>query len=146
MNPAQTEVLVYFQLLADDFLIEDVTHRLGLTPTETYKRGDKSSYSSRPREYTSWSLGTGYHPSFDVNDQLQHIISQLRGKETILDDIYDIYDDMQARFVIVIVMEGGQTPSLVFDLETIQFAHRIRAEFDIDLYANPYEEDPDFKD
>lgn len=145
MNPAQTKVLVYFQLLADDFLIEDVTHRLGLTPTETFKRGEKG-YSSRLREYTSWSLGTGYQSSVDVNDQLQPIIAQLRGKETILDDIYDTYDDMQARFIIVIVMEEGQTPALVFDLETIQFAHRIRAEFDIDLYANPYEEDPDFKD
>lgn len=141
MNPAQTEVLVYFQLLANDFSIEDVTLRLGLTPTETFKRGDKSTYSSRPREYTSWSLGTGYQPSFDVNNQLQHIIAQLRGKETILDGIYDTYDDMQARFVIVIVIENGQTPSLVFNLETIQFAHRIRAEFDIDLYANPYKED-----
>lgn len=58
MNPAQTEVLVYFQLLANDFSIEDVTLRLGLTPTETFNRGDKSTYSSRPREYTSWSLGT----------------------------------------------------------------------------------------
>lgn len=141
MNPAQTEVLVYFQLLADDFSIEDVTHRLGLTPTETFERGDKSTYSSCPRAYTSWSLSTGYQPSFDVNDQLQHIIAQLRGKETILDGIYDTYDDMQARFVIVVVIEDGQTPSLVFDLKTIQFAHQIRAEFDIDLYANPYEED-----
>jgi len=145
MNPAQTEVLVYFQLLADDFSIEDVTHRLGLTPTETCQRGEKG-YSSRLREYTSWSLGTGYQSSVDVNDQLQPIIAQLRGKETILDDIFDTYDDMQARFIIVIVMEEGQTPALVFDLETIQFAHRIRAEFDIDLYANPYEEDSDFKD
>ncbi|MCT4795432.1 DUF4279 domain-containing protein [Exiguobacterium alkaliphilum] len=146
MNQAQTEVLVTFRLLADDFSIEDVTHRLGLTPTETFKHGDKSKYPSRRREYTSWSLSTGYQPSVDVNNQLQHIIAQLRGRETILDDIYDTYDDMQARFIIVIVMEGGQTPSLVFDLETIQFAHRIRAEFDIDLYANPYEEDPNFKD
>lgn len=140
MTPAQTEVLVYFRLLADDFSIEDVTHRLGLTPTETYKREEKGN-SSRPREYTSWSIGTGYQPSFDVNDQLQHIMTQLRGKETILDDLYDTYDDMQARFIIVIVMEEGQTPSLVFDLETIQFAHRIRAEFDIDLYANPYQDE-----
>jgi len=140
MNPAQTEVLVYFQLLADDFSIEDVTNRLGLTPTETFERGDESPYSSRPRAYTSWSPGTGYQPSFDVNDQLQHIIIQLRGKETILDDIYSAYDDIRAKFIIVIVMENGQTPSLVFDLKTIQFAHRIRAEFDIDLYANPYEE------
>lgn len=145
MNPAQTEVLVYFQLLADDFSIEDVTRRLGIIPTETFKRG-KKGYFPRPREHTSWSLGTSYQPSFDVNDQLQHIIAQLRGKETILDDIYDTYDEVQARFTIVIVMENGQTPALVFDLETIQFAHRIRAEFDIDLYANPYEEDLDFKD
>ena len=81
-----------------------------------------------------------------MNEQLQQIIAQLRGKETILDDIYETDDDMQARFIIVVVIEDGQTPSLVFDLKTIQFAHRIRAEFDIDLYANPYEEDPYFKD
>ncbi|ERG68536.1 hypothetical protein M467_14765 [Exiguobacterium chiriqhucha RW-2] len=76
-----------------------------------------------------------------MNNQLQHIIAQLCGKETILDDIYSAYDDIRAKFTIVIVMENGQAPSLVFDLETIQFAHRIRAEFDIDLYSNPYEED-----
>ncbi|WP_214890488.1 DUF4279 domain-containing protein [Exiguobacterium sp. s142] len=146
MSPAQTEILVYFRLLADDFSIEDVTNRLGIIPTETFKRGENSKHSSHPNEYTSWSLGTGYQPSFDVNEQLQHIIMQLRGKETILDAIYATYDDMQARFIIVIVMEEGQTPALGFDLETIQFVHRIRAEFDIDLYANPYEEDPDFKD
>ena len=146
MNSAQTEVLVYFQLLADNFSIENVTYQLGLTPTETFKQGDTSTYSSRPRDYTSWSIGTGYQPSFDVNNQLQHIITQLRGKEKILDDIYDKYNDMKARFGIVISMEAGQTPSLVLDLDTIQFAYRIRAEFDIDLYANPYEEDADCTD
>ncbi|WP_214830649.1 DUF4279 domain-containing protein [Exiguobacterium sp. s56] len=140
MNPTQTEVLVYFQLLADDFSIEDVTRRLGIIPTETFKRGEKG-YSSHPREHTSWSLGTGYQPSFDVNNQLQHIIAQLREKEPILDDIYSTYDDIKARFIIVIMIEEGQTPALVFDLKTIQFAHRIRAEFDIDLYANPYQDE-----
>ncbi|EPE60550.1 hypothetical protein L479_03093 [Exiguobacterium sp. S17] len=76
-----------------------------------------------------------------MNHQLQHIITQLRGKETILDDIYNTYDDLQARFIIVIMIEEGQTPALSFDLDTIQFAHRIRAEFDIDLYANPYQDE-----
>lgn len=35
-------------------------------------------------------------------------------------------------------MENGETPGLHLDNEQIEFANNIKAEFDIDLYANPY--------
>lgn len=35
-------------------------------------------------------------------------------------------------------MENGETPGLQLDNEQIEFANSIRAEFDIDLYVNPY--------
>lgn len=37
-------------------------------------------------------------------------------------------------------MEEGHTPALYLDKDVINFASSIEAEFDIDLYANPYEE------
>ena len=48
---------------------------------------------------------------------------------------------MECVFVIVIIMEQGYTPGLVLEKEVIQFASAIEAEFSIDLYANPYEND-----
>lgn len=36
----KTEVKVYFSLFGDDFSINEVTRRLEITPTESYKKGD----------------------------------------------------------------------------------------------------------
>ena len=38
------------------------------------------------------------------------------------------------------IMESGYTPGLHIDNEQIEFANSIKAEFDIDLYADPYDE------
>jgi hypothetical protein len=37
-------------------------------------------------------------------------------------------------------MENGDTPTFHLDNEQIEFANNINVEFDIDLYANPYDE------
>lgn len=36
-------------------------------------------------------------------------------------------------------MENGDSPGLYLDNEQIEFANSIKAEFDIDLYAKPYD-------
>jgi hypothetical protein len=41
----------------------------------------------------------------------------------------------------VIKIENGFTPGLHLDTEQIEFANSIKAELDIDLYANPYTSD-----
>ncbi|MDP4106479.1 MAG: hypothetical protein Q8935_16200 [Bacillota bacterium] len=48
---------------------------------------------------------------------------------------------MECKFYIVIKIEKGNAPFLYFHKDIIKFASSIEAEFDVDLYANPYESD-----
>lgn len=129
-----TTVMVYFSIFGDEFPIDNVTEKLGIIPTETYEKGDFL------RKETSWDLSTGYQVSLDVNDQLQQIISKLQNKTSIINEIKETYS-VECKFFIVVKIEDGNTPTLYLDKEAIKIASSIEAEFDIDLYANPYEDD-----
>jgi len=138
----KTQVMVFFSLFGDDFSIDDVTEKLGVTPTEAYKKGDliPSRSTIRYRKETCWNLGTGYQESLDVNNQLQQIIDKLQNKALIINEIKEAHT-LECKFSIVVTLEEGYTPALYLDKDIIKFAANIEAEFDVDLYANPYESD-----
>lgn len=138
----KTTVRTYFSLYGDYFPVYDVTESLNIIPTTTYNKGDiiPNRSTIHYRKNTSWEIDTGDQESFDVNEQLQQIILQLQDKTTIINELKSRYN-MECVFVIVIIMEQGYTPGLVLEKEVIQFASAIEAEFSIDLYANPYEND-----
>jgi membrane-associated HD superfamily phosphohydrolase len=140
----KTQVIVYFSLYGDDFPIAEVTEKLKVTPTETYKKGDLITNRStvRYRKETSWDLGTGYQDSLDVNNQLQQIVGKLKNMPSTINEIKESYS-LECKFFIVIKIEKGNAPALYIDKEIIKFASSIEAEFDVDLYANPYERDFD---
>nr|WP_233269734.1 DUF4279 domain-containing protein [Heyndrickxia camelliae] len=46
---------------------------------------------------------------------------------------------MECKFFVVINIEEENTASLYIDKEIIEFASSIVAEFDIDLYTDPYD-------
>jgi hypothetical protein len=136
--------MVYFSLFGDEFPLEDVTEKLEVTPTETYKKGDLIPNRSTAcyRKETSWDLGTGYQVSLNVNNQLQQIINKLHNKSSIINEIKEAYS-VECKFFIVVKIEQGKTPALFLDKDIIKFAASIEAEFDADLYANPFENDFD---
>jgi hypothetical protein len=135
----KTQVKVYFTIFGDDFPIDVFTQKLGISPTHSYTKGDRIPNRSPllKRKETAWDLGTEYEESFDVNEQLQRVICQLEGKESVILEMAGTYS-LLCKFVIVIVINNGETPSLFFGKSVIRFAANIGAEFDIDLYANPY--------
>ena len=150
-NLDKTQVMVEFNLIGDEFPIEYVTKMLGIEPTEAYCKGDVIPRRYNPnvtytknhyRIETSWSLSTGYQESYDVQEQMTQILEQLKSKAPIINQLKEEYN-LVCVFVIVIKMENGYTPGLHFDNELIEFANSIKAEFDIDLYANPYYENFD---
>lgn len=136
----RTTVRVYFSLFGDEFPIPNVTEKLGIIPTETYKKGDLIPNRSPLilRKETSWTIDTGYQVSLDVSNQLQQIINQLKNKVSIINEIKKTYS-LKCKFFIILQIENGDTPGLYLDNKQIEFANSIKAEFDIDLYVNPYE-------
>ncbi|MFD1676617.1 DUF4279 domain-containing protein [Alicyclobacillus fodiniaquatilis] len=140
----RTEVMVYFTIFGDEFPLEVVTQKLGVPPILTYTKGDLIPNRRSKMHYkeSAWELSTGYQDSLDVNEQLQQVIGQLVGKETVITGILKTYS-LLCKFFIVIVINNGETPSLYLDKSVIHFAANIGAEFDFDLYANPYEGEMD---
>lgn len=136
----KTQVMVYFSLFGDNFPIEIVTEKLEITPTETYIKGELISNRSfaHYRKETSWDLGTGYQVSLDVNDQLQQILCKLQGKASLINEIKEDFS-IECKFIIVIKIEDGNTPALYLKKDIVKFASDVGAEFDVDLYANPYD-------
>ena len=139
----QTQVMVYFSMFADEFPLEMVTKHLGIEPTDSFKNGDIikkiSPTENYVRSYTRWKLSTGYQDSLDVSEQMDMIIAQIGNKSAIINNLKKQFG-LECRFTIVIIMNNGFTPGLYLDQSIIAFANSINADFDIDLYANPYDE------
>ncbi|MEK4827749.1 DUF4279 domain-containing protein [Niallia sp. FSL W8-0951] len=123
-----------------------MTEILGNKPTKSYKKGEVIAKKYNPnvvstkvqfRKETAWKFGTDYQESYDVKEQLDQIIGPLKNKATIINQLKSKYN-LECNFSILIIMENGETPGLQLDNEQIEFANSIRAEFDIDLYVNPY--------
>jgi len=148
----KTQVMVYFSLFGNEFPLDYVTEILEITPSESYKKGDLierphnsnliSSSMKHYRKSTVWEISTDYQESFDVKEQLNQIIGLLKNKVAELNRLKADFD-LKCTFTIVIVMENGITPGLQLNNEQIEFANSIKAEFDIDLYANSYKENFD---
>lgn len=149
MNLDKTQVMVYFSLYGNEFPINNVTETLGVEPTKTYNKGDVIIRPHNPnvistkthyRKETAWELSTDYQNSFDVKEQIDQILGPLKNKETFINNLKTEYK-LECKFSIVIIMENGYTPALYLNNEHIEFANSIKAEIDINLYANPYNDE-----
>lgn len=143
----KTQVMVHFSLYGDSFPLEHVTEALGIKPTQTYNMGNlierpynPNVISTKPtyRKETVWDLSTGYQESWDVKNQMDQILEPIKDKASIINQLKDEYK-LECKLFIVIIVENGETPALYLDNEQIEFANSIKAEFDIDLYENPFE-------
>ena len=138
----KTQVMVYFSMFADEFPLDAVTKQLDIEPTESYKKGDIikkiSPIENHVRAYTCWKLSAGYQESL-VGEQMDMIIDQIGDKSAIINELKRQFG-LECRFTIVIIMNNGYSPGLYLDKSIIAFANSINADFDFDLYANPYDE------
>ncbi|HBU84372.1 MAG TPA: DUF4279 domain-containing protein [Paenibacillus sp.] len=135
----KTEVMAYFSLLGDEFDPNYVTSILKIEPTNTAYKGDIINKKHRIKE-TSWTLGTDYEESLDINHQLTKVVDLLRNKVKEINSIRN-ENRLSTKFFIVIRIEEGKTPALYLNSDFIEFVNMIHAEIDVDLYANPYNEE-----
>ena len=132
--------MVYFNIKDDDFPLATVTELLGIRPTNTMKKGEfRASHNPEhsPYHFTSWSYGTDYEVTLDIDNQLLPVLKAFSDKIDIINDIQSTYNT-QCSIVIVPEIYDGRSPGFVFEKDTIEFAYRVNASIEIDLYAMPY--------
>jgi hypothetical protein len=65
----KADTYVYFALKGDSFDPKIATERIGVTPTETWEKGDKGRYKSN-LEYSCWKLSTDKGKEYLMVDSL----------------------------------------------------------------------------
>lgn len=133
-NMDQTTVMVEFSIYGEDFDPNYITEQLDVIPTETYLKGEPIKNRNRlVRKETSWSISTGYEPSYDINEQLGKIMFSLENK---MDKLVELNNNhlLKMLFMIVIKIENNEIPAMYFRKDFIQFASNINAEIGFDPY------------
>ena len=130
----KTKVKVNFEIWGDDFNVENASKILDIYPSKIRNKRDKSTYSNVKIKKTSWSFGTDYQESLDINEQLKFITNILNNKKQELQKIKKSYN-VNYQISIVIKIENNQSPAIYLESDIIRLADEIQAEFDIDLYV-----------
>jgi hypothetical protein len=122
-----------FKIIGQDFDINHITQALSVNPNYSWSIGERN-FAGMIRKETCWALSSRYRKSYDVDEQLQPILNLLRRKIAqllILKTMFNV--SYQIRIAIKII--DGRTPALGFDIDDIDFAHKIGAEFVVDFYS-----------
>ena len=127
---------VYFALTGDNFDTGEVTSRIGISPTDSWRKGDKGKYKP-VLEFASWRLSTDKGKEYiQIDNLVDEIVSKLYDK---IEIINDLKRQFQLDSVLEIVLyidtnEDNSTPALGHDLRTIEFLYRTGSTTDVDIY------------
>lgn len=125
--------MVEFKIIGDSFDEKIINQKLSILPSEYWRKGDIIKECSHLREYTCWTLSTGYEESLDINIQLTKVVDKLYPKSNILLELSQELN-VQYRIDIVINIENNGKPIIYFNNKNIAFANAIHSEIGVDLY------------
>lgn len=129
-----TNIKAEFIVYSDDLNPKLVTDFLGLSPTQSWAKGDDIRGKNNRRKESIWLLSTEYEESLDINNQLSKLLIILNDKKYKLLELVQLYP-VNYTMEIVIRVRKGEVPAIYFDSQTISFINEIQAKIDIDLYV-----------
>lgn len=138
----ETSCYAYFELIGnDDFSLCDVTNRLQVTPTNTWKLGEVMPQDpSRTYFCTRWTYEVGPFYTLYVNDVLMPLYAIFNDKVEVLNALQKQYG-LSVQIVVVLQVEKGQTPTFTISSAFSCFVSRVHAILDVDLYVELFHED-----
>lgn len=128
---------VYFALKGDDFNPQDITNRLGLEPTASWRKGDEGKYNPSLK-YACWEISTNREKyTFDINLLIHEIIAKLKDKMDVIRDLKREYDLCSVLEIVMYVDVNPDelTPILGHDFDTIEFLYHTKTTTDVDIYT-----------
>lgn len=130
------DTYVYFALKGDNFDPQVATDRIGITPTETWKKGDKGRYKPT-LEYSCWKFSTKKGKEYlMVNNLIDEVIIKLFDKIEIIAELKHEFnlDSILEIVMYIDINEEQSTPILGYDLRTIEFLYKTQTITDVDIY------------
>ena len=74
------EQYAYFTITGD-FNPDDITRRMGVTPTECWLKGDVNPRTRLERKFSRWSLCSRLDRSRELEDHIADVLEQFMGRE-----------------------------------------------------------------
>lgn len=133
----KVEPYVYFALKGDDFDPSIITERLGIKPSDSWKKGFKRKPNAKELKFSFWSFSTvpGEGNIF-IGELVNKIINELEDK---IDEIIKLKEEFNLYSVLEVVLEIDtnpemSSPALSFDLRVINFLYKTQTDIDVDIY------------
>lgn len=121
--------------MGDEYDIKEITDSLNITPSKTWKKGDFIRNSGQKHTYTAWIYDTDAVETLDVQEQTKKIEKLFLSRIERIISLKKKYRlDISLDFVIII--ENDEVPAVYFEPSFLEFAAKIGARFDIDMYIN----------
>lgn len=129
----KTSVLVEFKIIGDEFEPEIINKVLQISPDKYWKKGEQIKNKNSIRNFSCWSIKTGYEESIDINNQLVKIINKIKDKKNELVELKN-QNKFYYKIQVVIKIENNEKPAIYLNRDIIGFLNDIKAELDFDLY------------
>lgn len=129
----KTTVNVELVIFGDSFEVQYITETLRISPTDKWEKGDFVREPNIIRDHTCWTVGIGHQESFDIENQSMNLLSIVGHKSS---ELLKLQTELKIESLILytIYVYNGERPSMSLGNEIINFASKINAHIDFDLY------------
>jgi hypothetical protein len=125
----QNNCYAYF-CIRDSFDPEQITKRLGVEPTETFREGELIPKTSMTRKTSLWALYSRLDKTARLEDHINDVLNQL--------DLHGTqFEELSREFEGILELVGyfyAYYPGLVFERELVQRLARYSLAVDFDFY------------
>lgn len=133
----ESEIYAYFSLIGIDFDPDEITAKVGIKPTKTWRVGDLVTPRAIIRKkHNGWRVDSQVEDSIHLEDYIKSVLEQLQPGWLPLVELCKRYD---SEIACVIYYRSGSVPSIHFDKHLVDMAHQLNAEIDVDFYVLPEE-------
>jgi hypothetical protein len=135
MSEPLPSVRIYFCLQGQSFDPEEVTRRLGIKPTASFRPGDPITKDGQGHRLGyGWMLKVGEHETIEIDDLLRELQETLSGPTTF---IKELCDDLGLKPVVICGVgqheSATTTPTLFFPADFVNWLAEIEASLDVDV-------------
>ena len=133
----ESEIYAYFMLTGMEFDPDEVTAKVSIKPTETWRKGDLiSTRGTRRHKQNGWSVYSKIEKYADLEEHINSVLEQLQPGWIPLRELCKV---CEAEISCVIYYRSGSVPAINFDKYIVEKIHQLNATIDVDFYVLPEE-------